>query len=164
TILPSIRDLWIGRAPWGQGFIGRLDEVRMYDRALSATEVNADMNASIDDRTAPTIISTTPASAARYVPLNATLQINFSEPMDANSVTAASVQLRDTRNAIVAGTVRYEESTNSATFTPSSPLLPTRTYTATVVAGASGVKDLAGNALAANYVSTFISTGTPQRI
>src|SRR5207237_10439060 len=40
----------------------------------------------------------------------------------------------------------------TATFTPSSNLAASTTYTATI---STGVKDLAGNAMAANYVWTF---------
>jgi hypothetical protein len=33
-----------GNAVWGEYFRGRLDEVRVYNRALSAAEVQTDMN------------------------------------------------------------------------------------------------------------------------
>jgi hypothetical protein len=33
-----------GNAVWGEYFAGRIDEVRIYNRALSATEIGADMN------------------------------------------------------------------------------------------------------------------------
>ena len=41
-IVPSTRALWIGRAPWGEEFAGGLDEVRLYDRALSGAEITSD--------------------------------------------------------------------------------------------------------------------------
>ena len=34
-----------GNAVWGEWFAGQIDEVRVYDRVLSATEITADMNA-----------------------------------------------------------------------------------------------------------------------
>src|SRR5262249_1401721 len=43
----------------------------------------------------------------------------------------------------------------SATLTPSSQLAASTTYTATIVGGSGGVKDLAGNALASNVVWSF---------
>lgn len=46
-----------GNAIWGEWFTGLIDEVRVYNRALSATEIQADMNTSI---TAP---DATPPSA-----------------------------------------------------------------------------------------------------
>lgn len=40
----SSRQLWIGRnPPFGEQFTGRIDEVRVYDRALSASELSVDM-------------------------------------------------------------------------------------------------------------------------
>ena len=46
-----------GNAIWGEWFQGDIDEVRIYNRALTATEIQADMNTSIS---AP---DTTPPSA-----------------------------------------------------------------------------------------------------
>ena len=42
-----------------------------------------------------------------------------------------------------------------ATLTPSQPLSASTTYTATITGGSAGVKDAAGNALAANFVASF---------
>jgi hypothetical protein len=36
-----------GNSVWGEFFAGRIDEVRLYNRALSATEIQADMNAPV---------------------------------------------------------------------------------------------------------------------
>lgn len=33
-----------GNAVWGEYFAGQLDEIRIYNRALSATEIQSDMN------------------------------------------------------------------------------------------------------------------------
>jgi hypothetical protein len=52
----------------------------------------------------------------------------------------------------VAGTVAYNQATNTATFTPSAPLANNTEYTATITTGA---KDLAGNPRAANKVFGF---------
>ena len=45
-----------GNAIWGEWFNGLIDEVRIYNRALTATQIQADMNVSISspDTTAPT--------------------------------------------------------------------------------------------------------------
>ena len=53
----------------------------------------------------------------------------------------------------------YDALTNIATFNPTDDLAANTEYTATIKGGASGVKDLAGNPLAADEVSTF-TTGT----
>ena len=36
-----------GNSVWGEFFAGRIDEVRLYNRALAAAEIQADMNAPI---------------------------------------------------------------------------------------------------------------------
>ena len=59
-------------------------------------------------------------------------------------------------------TVTYNTSTRAATLEPSAVLDPGSTYTALVKGGPSGVKDLAGNALTADFSWTFTtSTQTP---
>lgn len=42
-----------GNGVWGEFFAGRIDEVRLYNRALSATEIQADMSAPIGVDTTP---------------------------------------------------------------------------------------------------------------
>jgi len=36
-----------GNAIWGEFFAGRIDDVRVYNRALTATEITAGMNAPV---------------------------------------------------------------------------------------------------------------------
>jgi hypothetical protein len=36
-----------GNSVWGEFFAGKIDEVRIYNRVLSQTEIQADMNAAI---------------------------------------------------------------------------------------------------------------------
>src|SRR4030095_7830031 len=50
-------------------------------------------------------------------------------------------------------------SSNQITLTPSAALSASTTYNVTIVGGASGVKDLAGNALASNYTWSFTTAG-----
>ena len=72
----------------------------------------------------------------------------FNEDMDAASITAATFTLTCAAPCVnPAGVVSYANRT--ATFNPTGDLSPGTLYTATVTTGA---KDLAGNALAANYV------------
>jgi hypothetical protein len=106
------------------------------------------------DATAPTVSSTIPADGATGVSLNGALSATFSEAMDPLTITGANFTV-----AGATGTVSYDAPSFVATFTPSSSLATNTAYTATIVGGGSGVKDLAGNALAANKVWTF-TTGT----
>src|SRR2546427_8278414 len=75
--------------------------------------------------------------------------------MDPLTITPVTFTLKQGPTA-VAGTVTYAGVT--ATFTPAGNLAPLTTFTATVTTGA---KDLAGNALAANFVWSFTTGATP---
>jgi methionine-rich copper-binding protein CopC len=112
---------------------------------------------STGDTTPPTIVSTVPANLATNVSTTTTVSATFSEAMDPTTITGTTFALRVTATSTaVAGTVAYSPATNTATFTPSSPLSPGTTYTARIT---TGVRDLAGNALASQFEWTFI-TGT----
>jgi hypothetical protein len=105
------------------------------------------------DTTAPTVSSTIPANLATGVAINANIAVTFSEAMDASTITAATFTLKQ-GSTVVLDAVTYAGIT--ATFNPTSNLAASTLYTATVT---TGVKDLAGNALASNYVWSF-TTGT----
>src|SRR5262249_42390950 len=75
--------------------------------------------------------------------------------MNASSVNATTFRLQDQLGNLVAAQVTVGGATPSATLTPSSQLAASTTYTATIVGGSGGVKDLAGNALASNVVWSF---------
>jgi hypothetical protein len=106
----------------------------------------------IPDTTAPTIISRSPAAGATGVATNAFVTITFSEPMDQATINSTNFKVTDSLSAPVAGTVSYDGPSNTAKFTPTSPLNNSAKYTVTVT---TGVKDLAGNPLAVQSVSTF---------
>lgn len=115
------------------------------------------------DVTPPTVTAQTPATGATNVPANSTVSATFSEPLDAATVTASSVELRNASNALIAASVSYNASTRTVTLTPSAALPTGATFTATVRGGAVDprVKDVAGNALAANVSWSFTtSSGT----
>jgi methionine-rich copper-binding protein CopC len=111
--------------------------------------------AAVADTTPPVVKSVSPAAAATGVATNSAISVTFSEAMTAASVTSGTVFLRDPAGAQVAATLTYNASTNTATLTPSAALANSATYTVVVKGGAAGVKDLAGNALAADFSSSF---------
>jgi len=109
------------------------------------------------DATAPTLISTNPASAITGVALNQKITATFSKVMDSATITTTTFTLMQGANAVT-GTVSYAGTT--ATFTPSAALTASLVYTATITAGA---KDLAGNALAGGGAAPnpwMFTTGT----
>ena len=105
------------------------------------------------DVTPPTVNSVTPTSGATGVSTGTTVVANFSETINAASVTGTTFQLRGPGNTLVAATV--SAASNQITLVPSTALASSTLYTVTITGGASGVKDLAGNALASNFVWSF---------
>ena len=104
--------------------------------------------------TIPTIISTDPLNLATGVALNKLITATFSEVMTEATITAASTFTLKQGTTNISGSVSYNGLV--ATFTPSSNLLASTTYTATITTVA---KNLVGNALANNYVWTFTTVG-----
>jgi hypothetical protein len=104
------------------------------------------------DLTPPTVILTDPINFETGVSLDKSITVTFSEAIDASTVTTATFTVMQS-SVFISGTVTFSGTT--AVFTPSENLSPNETYTATVT---TGIKDLAGNSMAANYVWSF-STG-----
>jgi hypothetical protein len=109
------------------------------------------------DNTPPTVSSVSPINGATGVNIYTSVTATFSEAVNASTVTGSTFQLRDAGNNLIGATV--STSSNQITLTPTAALTISTTYTVTIVGGASGVKDLAGNALASNYSWSF-TTGT----
>jgi hypothetical protein len=109
----------------------------------------------VPDYTPPTVIATRPDSGANNGNLGGAVTVLFSEAVDATSVTTNTFSLRNSTNGLVPASVFYSSSLRTATLIPSKLLATNAAYTATVKGGAAGVKDLAGNPLAADYVWSF---------
>ena len=111
------------------------------------------------DTTPPTVTLTDPLNIAVNVPLAQKVNATFSKPMDPTTLTSTTYTVtQGTPPVAVDGAVTYSGASSVATFTPTSNLTASTKYTATVTTGA---KDLAGNALAANYLWTFTTTAGP---
>lgn len=100
------------------------------------------------DTTPPTITAESPAPNATNVSVTKAPSVSFSKPVQPSTI---SFTLKDPGGGLVPGIVSYAGTTNTATFTPSTNLATQTTYTATVT----GVKDLAGNPLAAPMTWSF---------
>ena len=101
--------------------------------------------------TAPTVLSTDPASAATGVPINQKVAITFSEAMDPATISApgAFALVVTTGGVAVTGSVTYYAASHTAIFTPSANLTASTEFTAEI---SNSVTDLAGNALTAGEV------------
>jgi len=106
------------------------------------------------DTQAPTVTATNPANGGTGV---AVVTASFSEPMGAATLTGTTFRLTGPGITPVAGTVSYDAAAERARFSPTSALALNTLYTATVTTGA---KDVAGNALANNYVWTFTTAAS----
>jgi len=114
----------------------------------------------VTDTTPPTVTGVTPANGATGVSRATAVTAAFSEAIDAATLTTSSFALRNPANAVVTAAVSYNAGTRVATLTPAAALAAGTTYTATIAGGSAGVKDVAGNALAGNFVWSFTTTST----
>ena len=105
------------------------------------------------DTTPPTVTAQNPPPGAKDVSANTTVTATFSK-----SVQPASIRftVQDGFGTAVPGTVTYNDSTRTATFTPAAPLGSAQTYTATV----SDATDLVGNVMASAVSSSFTTADT----
>ena len=112
------------------------------------------------DNIAPTVATISPPDGTAGVCLAQTVSATFSEPMDAATINTTTFGVAD-NGVAVAGSVSYDAASRIASFVPSNAagFVASRPLVVTVRSGSSGVKDLAGNALAVDRVWGF-STGT----
>jgi len=101
------------------------------------------------DTTAPTVSNVSPNDGSSDVAKDTTVSVEFSEAVD-SATLATAFSLSTQSGDSVTGTLDVSGST--ATFTPSSDLLASTTYVATVTTDA---KDIAGNALASEEAWSF---------
>ena len=114
----------------------------------------------VPDTTRPLVVSTIPGNGATGVFTNTRITASFNEAMSPATIGNTTFTVVNTTlgGTAVAGNVTYNAAARTATFTPTTPAtLPDNTlFTATITTGA---RDLAGNALAANFLWTF-TTGS----
>jgi len=106
------------------------------------------------DTVAPSIADVWPADGATEVDASTLVLATFSEPMDAASITGSSFTLAGDGGQPVAASVRYDDTTWTATLEPDVALAPNAVYTATVTSGA---RDPAGNGLAGDVSWSFVT-------
>ncbi len=146
-------------------FDGLVDNVRVYDRALSAAEIQTGMASRIQrETTPPTITATTPAGGAAGVNAGSWPTATFSEPMTASTITTTTFQLKDAGGTVVPANVSYNSSTSTAKLTPQGALAYGASYTVTVKGGTGGVADAAGNTLSSSVSWSFTVEASPPQL
>jgi hypothetical protein len=123
--------------------------------ASTAQPVTVTMTYIGGDTTPPTVSSVTPSDNSTNASVTTIVEAAFSENMAASSIDTSTFTLKQGTTA-VNGTVTYNSTTKTATFTPSSNLSYSTTYTAAIT---TGVKDMAGNNMQSNYSWSW-TTGT----
>ena len=107
--------------------------------------------------TSPTVSSTFPFTSLSGACPNTMVTATFSKAMNPSSINTTTFTLSGPGPTIVGGTIAYNASSNTATFSPSATLGLATPYTATITTGA---KDVYGNPLASNFVWTFTTSNT----
>ena len=135
------------------------------DESQAATVTIAVSPSAAADRTAPTVLATSPASAAVGI-VATTLDVSgtkvygptitamFSESMNTATLTTSTFTVSG-----LTGQVVYDGTRRTASFVPSAALAANTTYTATVTAGAT---DASGNALGTAFTWTFKTAGSSE--
>ena len=135
------------------------------------------------DNTAPTVESFANADGSSTLATDSAILIRLSETIDVSTINSTTVQLLNpdpnsipggccstpggwcsgcplsmgANTKVIGTTVTYNAASRSIIVTPSAPLATSSIYTVLLVGGANGVKDLAGNALAADTAATFLT-------
>ena len=134
----------------------------MYNRALSAAEIQNDMNTSVTpDTTPPTVTVKSPAGGSAGINAGSPVKATFNELLKATTVTTSTFQLKDAANNVVPANVSYDSSTNVATLTPQVAMQYGATYTVTLKGGTAGITDYAGNPLASDVTWSFTTEASP---
>jgi hypothetical protein len=125
--------------PLAELFPGDIDDLRVYDRALTDQEVLS---------LYATVSSTSPSDGFTDVAVDATITATFSEDMDGATIDDNTFTVDNG----VTGNVSYDAISITATFTPTVNLDYDTAYIVTIT---TGIEDLAGNPLRTDYSWAF---------
>lgn len=120
---------------------GLIDDVRIYDKVLSADEISCIYN----DTTPLSVASTIPGSASAGIALDTNVDITFNEALDTSWAGTSTFTV-----GTVTGSV--SQGTGTLQFNPTSNLNIATTYPVTL---SSKLRDATGNVMLDNYIYTF---------
>ena len=124
---------------------------------LASSPVLKFTTTSVRDVAAPVISSVSPTGSA--VSLSCVISAVASEPVSTSTVTPSTVYLLAPGGATVSANISYDATARKITLAPSAPLTASTNYKVVLKGGSMGIKDIAGNAMAANYTWSF-TTGS----
>jgi hypothetical protein len=111
----------------------------------------------------PVVTAVSPAPDATGINVGSAVRVTFSKTILASSISASTIELRDSANTPLAGTVTYDAASRTALFAPSSPLLPSASYAIVALGGTSGahVTDTIGVPMTATFTTRFTTAAAP---
>lgn len=135
------------------------------DYTLKATNgvgngtANINLTVSLEDTTPPTVVAKSPADGVTGVAVGQDITVQFSEDMNAESITASTISLSAGGVGVTAA-VSY--GSDVATLRPQNDLAPGLTYTVQVNGAdkTNAVQDLAGNKLSSTVTWVFRTLAT----
>jgi hypothetical protein len=136
---------------------------RAIDNSGNQQDPPAQVTVTVQDGTPPTVTSFSPMRGAINVSLDENVNATFNEQIDSSTVNNSTVELQDPSGALTPATVSYNSASRAVTLDPTAPLAEGTKYTAVVKGGDAGIKDLAGNPMAADLTWSF-TTATPPRV
>ncbi|MFA6034166.1 MAG: Ig-like domain-containing protein, partial [Myxococcota bacterium] len=107
----------------------------------------------------PRVTFVAPANSDNGVAINRKIVATFDKAMDPATIITANILVTGPGGS-VSGAVNYDSGSYAATFSPSGNFENYATYTVTI-AGITGVKDLTGNPMAADYIWSFNTAAAP---
>lgn len=122
---------------------------------MGARPTTVEPGLAVDPDGAPSITNRLPAPGATGVGIDSAVSVTFDRGVDPSTLTSSTFKLTEGGTPVPAS-IAWNDSTNTATLTPSASLDPSATYQAQVT---TGVKSWSGDALASNSTWTF-TTGT----
>ncbi|MFC1483469.1 LamG-like jellyroll fold domain-containing protein [Candidatus Neomarinimicrobiota bacterium] len=133
-------------------YSGIIDDIRIYNRALSEAEVEALYHEGGWDIPPPEIVSTSPTQNALNVAQDAAISVTFDMEMNATSLNASTFVIHASQTGRITGAYSYDAGSYTATFSPGSPFKVGEQVSVTLT---TGVQNAAGDSLAIPYSWTF---------
>lgn len=106
------------------------------------------------DENAPVVTTVNTGNGGAVFPVDGAIVVQFSEPMDPNSININTFIVY-TDDKAVSGTVVYDAATNTAVFTPDADLSGNTAYTVDLT---TGIKDESGLSLPDDYIWSFTTS------
>jgi hypothetical protein len=157
TMPNSTNPLYIGgNVRWGEFFDGAIDDVRIYNRALSQTEIQADRDTPVGGGTPPPPPDATPPTVSITAPANNATVSGSSVSVTANASDTGGSGLVGVQFKRGATNIGAEDTTAPYATSFDSTQLPNGNQQLTAVA-----RDAAGNTTTSTTVTVNIQNGPP---